>query len=426
MSTAAHDVAVFRLQRNVLIAAGVATLVALILSSAVARSVSRPLVELTEDARAIAAGDLTRRPSLSAPGEVGDLAMAFHRLSEQLSARVKALEDDDALLRALTESLNEGVVAIGARERVQHINERARALLGVRDPLPFDSDRLPRDRVLRDAMASAIRGGAVDSVETVILDRNVALTGRPLAGGGAVLALFDVTALRRLEVVRRDFVANVSHELKTPITVVSGFAETLRDDTVSQEQRKQFAAAILANARRMHRLVDDLLDLSRIESGGWQPKPLPVELSQLAGEVFTSVATVASERGARLRCEPEAGAESVFADPVALRQVLANLVDNALRHTTNGEVVVSSERTSDGVQVVVRDTGIGIASEHLPRIFERFYRVDASRSRQEGGTGLGLAIVRHLVEAHGGRVSAESVLGMGTAIRATFPHGPAA
>jgi signal transduction histidine kinase/HAMP domain-containing protein len=425
MSTGAHDIAVLRVQRDVLSAAAVAALVALVLSFVFARSVSRPLAELTDDARAIAAGDLARRPSISAPGEVGDLATAFHRLGEQLSARVKALEDDDTLLRALTESLNEGVVALDARERVQHINERGRELLGVRDALPFDADRLPRDRLLRDALASALRGAAIDNVETTIHERSLALTGRPLAGGGAVLALFDVTPIRRLEVVRRDFVANVSHELKTPITIVGGFAETLRDDSATAEQKRQFADAIVANARRMHRLVDDLLDLSRIESGGWRPNPAVVDIAQVAGEVLAPFAAAARAKGVRLTCAPGADAGHLLADPVAFRQVLTNLVDNALRHTPSGEVGVSSERAAEGVVVTVRDTGIGIAAEHLPRIFERFYRVDASRSRQEGGTGLGLAIVRHLVEAHGGRVSAESTLGRGTTVRAHFPGAAA-
>ena len=412
-----------QLLRDVLSAALLASIVALALSVFLARSVSRPVAELTADARAIAAGDLTRRPSLSAPGEVGALASAFHRLAEQLAARVAALEADDALLRGVTESLNEGVFAVDARQQVLHLNQRARDLLGVDDELPFAADLLPRDRVLRDCLAAAQAGEPIDAVETTLLDRVVALTARPLANGGAVLALYDVTPIRRLETVRRDFVANVSHELKTPLTIVGGFAETLQDEDVPPEQRRQFAAAVLTNTRRMHRLVDDLLDLSRIESGGWLPKPVSVDNSAVAAAVFASVAKQALHNNVALRDEVSPDAATIHSDPLAFRQIIANLVDNAIRHSAAGTVTVFSEPAAAGVSVGVRDTGSGIAAEHLGRVFERFYRVDAARARQQGGTGLGLAIVKHLVEAHGGRVSAESVLGAGTTFRATFVRG---
>jgi signal transduction histidine kinase len=420
-SIASHDVVVRQIQRDVLSAALLATLAALALATVFARSVSRPILELRDDARAIAGGDLQRRPSLAAPGEVGELASAFHRLAEQLSARVQALESEDALLRAVLEALNEGVVALDARQQVQEINEGARRLLGVRDPLPFPADRLPRDRILREALATAMGGASTDGVETQLNERAVTLTARPLAGGGAVLALFDVTTIRRLETVRRDFVANVSHELKTPLTVVSGFAETLRDESVPPPQRAQFVETILANTSRMQRLVDDLLDLSRIESGGWRPNPTLVDVDAVAAEVLANARAAAAARGVALTREIDPRTPTVHADAVAVRQILTNLVDNAIRHTSAGRVTIFSEPSALGVTVGVRDTGAGIPAEHLPRVFERFYRVDASRSRAEGGTGLGLAIVKHLVEAHGGRVSAESALGVGTTVRMELP-----
>lgn len=420
-----HAEIVRRVQRDVLSAALLAALVAVVLAAVFARSVSRPILELRDDARAIAGGDLARRPSLSAPGEVGELASAFHRLAEQLTARVQALEADDALLRAVSDSLNEGVIALDARQQVQHVNEGARRLLGVREPLPFSADRLPRDRALREALADAMAGSATETIETQLNGRTVALKARPLYGGGAVLALFDVTPIRRLETVRRDFVANVSHELKTPLTVVSGFAETLLDGSLPHEQRQQFAQTILSNTQRMQRLVDDLLDLSRIESGGWHPRPIDVEIDAMAGEVLAGVAAAAASKGLQLREEIDPGSRQVHADPVALRQILTNLVDNAIRHTTSGSITVFAQPARDGgVMVGVRDTGSGIPAEHLPRVFERFYRVDASRSRQEGGTGLGLAIVKHMVEAHGGRVFAESVVGTGSTVGAILPGRP--
>jgi signal transduction histidine kinase len=217
----------------------------------------------------------------------------------------------------------------------------------------------------------------------------------------------------------------VSHELKTPLTVVSGFAETLLDNSLPHEQRQQFAQTILSNTQRMQRLVDDLLDLSRIESGGWHPRPVDVEIDAMAGEVLAGVAAVATSKGLHLRGEIDPNVRHVHADPVALRQILTNLVDNAIRHTTTGSITVFAQPApGGGVRVGVRDTGSGIPPEHLPRVFERFYRVDASRSRQEGGTGLGLAIVKHMVEAHGGRVFAESVVGSGSTVGAVLPARP--
>ena len=422
ISTAAQRLIVQRAQRDVLSAAALSMVAAVILAAIFARSVTRPILELRDDARAIASGDLSRRPSLAAPGEVGELASAFHRLAEQLGARVQALEADDALLRALTESLNEGVIALDGRQQVIHMNTGARRVFGVRDAVPFSADRLPRDRVLRDALAAAIAGVSTDALETQINERSVALTARPLEGGGAVLAILDVTPIRRLETVRRDFVANVSHELRTPLTVVSGFAETLLDDTLPQAQRAQFTQTILANTRRMQRIVDDLLDLSRIESGGWRPNPMTVDVRAIVGEIFAGVKAAAEAKQIRLVADIPADNGVLYADPTALRQVLSNLVDNALRYTASGSVTILSRAESEGVSIGVRDTGAGISPEHLPRIFERFYRADAARSRQDGGTGLGLAIVKHMMERHGGSVNAESVAGAGTTVTAFFPY----
>jgi signal transduction histidine kinase len=237
----------------------------------------------------------------------------------------------------------------------------------------------------------------------------------------------DLTPVRRLEAVRRDFVANVSHELKTPLTVVGGFAETLADDgqdghdELPAAQRRQFAQAIRANAARMQRIVDDLLDLSRIESGGWVPAPVAVDVRAAAAEALAAAGVTAARKGVALEVAPAADAQAVWADPTALRQVLSNLVENAVRHTSAGAVVVSTRRAGDGVWLEVRDTGSGIAPKHLGRIFQRFYRPDPGRSRAEGGTGLGLAIVKHLVEAHGGVVRAASTLGQGTTMSTFFP-----
>ncbi len=425
VSAAAIQELFARARADVLLASAFAIFLAFGLVWAFSRSVARPVVELRDVARALAAGDLHRRPSLAAPGEVGDLASAVHRLAEQLTSRIEALEAEEVRLGALTESLNEGVIAIDARQQVTQVNQRARDLLRIKDSAPFPVSNLPRERSLRESIGAALSGQAFDAHEVQIGGRELALTARPLPAGGAVVALFDLTPVRRLETVRRDFVANASHELRTPLTVIGGFAETLLDESLPNEQRQQFARTVLANTQRMQRIVDDLLDLSRIESGGWKPNPSRVDVRALASEALAAAEERRPDKPVTLDLDIAPDATFVWADPTALRQLLANLVDNAVRHTNQGSVTVFSKRTQSGIAIGVSDTGIGIPADHLPRIFERFYRVDAGRSRSEGGTGLGLAIVKHLVEGHGGRVRAESTVARGTRIWAELPDSPA-
>lgn len=419
--------AIVRAARQDVAYAGLAALaVAMIVAWYFAQAVSRPVAELSDVTRALAAGDFSRRPSRAAPGEVGDLAIAVSQLAEQLSARLEALRAEETLLRELAESLNEGILAMDARQQVQRINETARTLLGLRAPLPFSADQLPRDRTFRDTIAAALAGDTVRDIEVTLSGRIFNVTVRPLEAGGAVIALLDLTRLRRLETVRRDFVANVSHELKTPLTVVRGFAETLADDDPPTDMRRQFAESIVSHTRRMQRLVDDLLDLSRIESGGWVPAPEMVDLAATVSDVVSAARAVADRKGIRLDVAVAADAHALYADPTALLQVVGNLVENAVRHTSTGAVTLFTLRDAAGVTLGVRDTGSGISAEHLPRIFERFYRVDPARSREQGGTGLGLSIVKHLVDAHGGRVRAESALHQGTTITASFPDASSA
>jgi signal transduction histidine kinase len=230
------------------------------------------------------------------------------------------------------------------------------------------------------------------------------------------------TRLEALETVRRDFVANVSHELRTPLTIVGGFAETLTDEDVPAGTRKEFAEMILSNTHRMQRIVDDLLDLSRVESGGWAPRPETVNVPEVVKEVLALLEPAAEAKGLSMRTYFPQSAETVYADRTAIRQIISNLAENAVRHTSQGIVTIFTEPDSNGLWIGVRDTGEGISAEHLPRIFERFYRVDTGRGRDQGGTGLGLAIVKHMAEAHGGRVRATSRAGEGTSIAAFFPQ----
>lgn len=411
-------------RRDVFIAGFFSVLLAAIVALLFSRMVSRPIVELRDVARSIAAGDLAARPALAGPGEVGDLADAVHRLGEQMTARMQALEAERARLSALVDSLNEGVIAVDADQRIVQISPAARALLQIQEPAPFPIDFLPRDPALRHAIQDALNGRATGPIEIAFSSRTLSLNAIPLRQGGAVVALFDLGPLRRLEAVRRDFVANVSHELRTPLTVISGFAETLTDPHLPRERSVEFARTILNHSQRMQRLVDDLLDLSRIESGGWSPKPEAVTVTALLRDIMQAPSKWAAEKGIGFATEIEPDARIIWGDRTAVAQIALNLVENAIRHTSAGAVTIGTARVPGGVELFVRDTGSGIPPEHLSRIFERFYRADTGRARDTGGTGLGLAIVKHLAEAHHGRVTASSVPGKGTTMRVFLPDGP--
>jgi two-component system phosphate regulon sensor histidine kinase PhoR len=404
-----------------------ALLIGTLLALAAGRSIAHPLVTIGSAARDIAAGAPPRFPRSGIP-DIDGLVQALRQMHRQLGDRFDELRREQAETAALVESMIEGVIAADERGRIVTANPAARRLLGydVSDPLP-DLPELFRVKAAREVVDAVLEGQPVQDRELEIDERAVLMNARPLPSGGAVLVIHDLTELRRLEAVRRDFVANVSHELKTPLTSISGYAETLLSDSPDQETARRFLTTILDNSRRMQRLVDDLLDLARIESGRWQPQPEPIDVAAAAKETWAELAGREPAQSVNFSVEIGAGAASVLADGDALHQVLTNLLDNSLRYSSpGGGIVCRSRLDAGGVALSVTDTGSGIVHEHLPRIFERFYRADPSRSREEGGTGLGLAIVKHLVEAHGGSVYAESERGLGTTVTCWFPGIPAA
>jgi two-component system, OmpR family, phosphate regulon sensor histidine kinase PhoR len=416
------DDIVRRAQTAVAGAALLALLVGGVLALVAGRSIARPLTQITTAARAIAAGSPPRFPRSGVP-DIDALVQALRQMHRQLADRFEELRREQAETAALVESMVEGVVAADERGHIVTANPAARRLLGY-DPFDAIPDlaELFRVKAAREVVDAVLQGAPVQDREVDLAGRAVLLNARPLPAGGAVLVMHDLTELRRLEAVRRDFVANVSHELKTPLTSISGYAETLLSLPPDPDMARVFLGTILGNARRMQRLVDDLLDLSRIESGRWQPTRTEIDVASAAREAWTEVGARPESREMQFSVQVEPEAEKLCADHDAVRQVLTNLLENSLRHTPAGghiECVAFPEGT--GIALSVRDNGSGIPREHLPRIFERFYRADSARSRDEGGTGLGLAIVKHLVEAHGGRISAESERGKGTSVTCWFP-----
>ncbi|HEV8264520.1 MAG TPA: ATP-binding protein [Gemmatimonadales bacterium] len=421
-SLVAVDARLHAVQRAVAGAGLVMLALAALFAWLLAGLLARPLVALAGAARDIAAGRPAAFPDVRIP-ELARHVDALREMHEELERRFAALRREREESRTLLEALTDGVVAADDRGTIVSSNAAARRLLGygAAESLP-PLAQLFHDQPHRSLVRELLAGRPVERRELILGERTVLVSGRPLEGGGTLLVLSDVTDVRRLEAVRRDFVANVSHELKTPLTAIAGYAETLVHEAPAGSQPASFAHTIVQNARRMQHLVDDLLDLSRIESGGWRPQPRVVEVEAAARDAWSSFSERA--RGASVRFETTVARDAlaVPVDPDSLRQIFTNLFDNALRHTPRGGVIrVAAELEKDGIALSVADTGSGIPAEHLSRIFERFYRVDPGRAREQGGTGLGLAIVKHLVEAHGGRVDAESVIGRGTTISMLFP-----
>jgi len=401
-----------------LLALGLGTLLALLGAGAI----SGPLGQMTAAARTIPTGMSPRFPR-SGLTEIDQLSAALRQMQHELGERFDALRRERAESSALVDAMVEGVLASDERGRIVTANPAARRLLGYgeTESIP-DLPSLFRVKAAREVVDATLRGDAVQDRELELDGRVILVNSRPLPTGGAVLVLHDVTELRRLEIVRRDFVANVSHELKTPLTSIAGYAETLLSESPDEGTRRLFLRTILSNTARIQSLVDDQLELSRIESGRWLPSPESLDLAAAARDAWQPRSDRATAGRVAFALETAPDAAALAADAEAMRQILGNLYDNALRFTPpGGTITFRSERVDGGIAVSVRDTGTGIGSEHLSRIFERYYRVDAGRARDAGGTGLGLAIVKHLVEAHGGRVSAESELGYGTTVRCWFP-----
>jgi two-component system phosphate regulon sensor histidine kinase PhoR len=415
------DQVVARAQRAVVAAAILALLLGVGLAWVGGREVGRPLAQLASAARSIARGQAPVYPAARAT-EIRQLVHAFRAMQEELTARMAALTSGREETSAIIESMVESVAAVDAQGDVQVCNTALRRLLRYDPDTPLPNLReIFRGVEAREMLDQALDGRVVLGREITLDDRTVLATARPLPTGGAVICLHDVTDLRRLQTVRRDFVANVTHELKTPLTSISGYADTLLADHPDPQTTERFLRVIRDNTERMHRLVDELLDLAKLESGTWQPQVAEIEPQAAAEAAWSELADRATAARVDFTAAAPVGLH-VWADPEALRQILVNLFDNALRHTPAGGSIEFLASTVDGgAQLVVRDTGSGIPAEHVPRVFERFYRADPARSRAHGGTGLGLAIVKHLIEAHGGRVDLSSALGRGTTVRLTFP-----
>jgi two-component system phosphate regulon sensor histidine kinase PhoR len=413
------DDAIGHLHRTLAAGALLALAVAAALSYSAAEMTSRKLRELTGAARRMAAGDLAVRTRPSGHDEIVELGHALNQLAGSLSSSLGELRAERDLLTGILSSMNEGVLVVGGDGRIVLMNPALRAMLLVtQDALGKSVLQVIRNADLKQVLERAGSGEAseVELDLAGLMRRRALVRAVPLqdAPGGVLAVFVDVTELRKLESVRRDFVANASHELRSPLTTVRAAAETLRTVDNDPKAAARFIELIQRNSERLGNLIDDLLELSRIESRELKLQLEPLELAAVVERALAQHAHRAQLKGITLRQEV-AGTPGVRADRRALDHVLGNLIDNALKYCPEGAAVRVGAASENGkIRVSVADSGPGIQSEHLPRVFERFYRVDAGRSRELGGTGLGLSIVKHLVEAMGGSVGVDSRIGSGS------------
>jgi two-component system phosphate regulon sensor histidine kinase PhoR len=415
-----RDVA--QLRRSIALALLLAFAITAVLSFVVASSVAGPLRAVMDSARRFAAGDLSARSRVWRGDEIGELARILNNSADQLQGRLTEIARERARTGAILSAMEEGLLAVDHQGAVLLANDILVRSLGLRDFAGRHYLEVVRQRDVTAVLEDVLRSGERRAAEVSLphVRKAYALAAVPFPGlegapHGAVLTFHDVTERRRLDQVRRDFVANASHELRTPLTSIRGFVEALEDGAVEDPKTAQrFLGKIRTHADRMAALVADLLELSRLEAGERPLESLPVSVAEVAAEVVAGLRPLARDREVEVTAADE-GAPPIVTDADAVRRVLENLVENAIKYTGHGGRVhvVSWPHAEGGVAIEVSDNGPGIAAEHLPRIFERFYRVDKARSREIGGTGLGLAIVRHLAESLSGRVTVESEPGRG-------------
>ncbi len=394
------------------------------------RRLLAPLAAAADGARRLASGDLDHRLPLPLEPEAARLAAAINRLAERVAEQVRAAEAERDHLREVLASMSEGVLVTGPDSRARLANTAFRDLFGLAaEPAGRTPLEIARQPLLDELVRATARDGRAGSGNVELEDperRTIALTSAPLSrDGGVVVVARDVSPFARVAEMRRDFVANVSHELKTPLAAIRGYAETLREGALEDPPAsRRFVERILAQCGRLEALLGDLLTLSRLESVEQTPAYEPVDLDALARRALEVAGAAAGQR--RVTLESQGAAGSVMGDADGLERLLLNLLDNAIKYNREGGRVTLRLAGLEGQATIeVEDTGIGIAPDARSRIFERFYRVDKGRSRDQGGTGLGLAIVKHVAQTHGGRVEVESELGQGSRFRVTLPRRPA-
>ena len=420
---------VARLRRSIAWALAIAFLLTAVLALALSSSLAGPLRQIMDSARRFAAGDLSARSRVDRADEMGELARILNHSADQLQDRLTEVARERARADAILSSMDEGLLAVDHQGTVLLANESLCRGLSLRQPAGRHYLEAVRQSEVASLVEEVLRTGERREAEVHVhhVRRVYALVGGPFPGmegspHGAVLTFHDITDRRRVEQIRRDFVANASHELRTPLTSIRGFVEALEDGALNEPANAQrFLEKIRVHAERMAALVSDLLELSRLEAGERSPRFERVAPMEIVEDVVASLGNLADSKQVTLSAV-DAGAPELETDGERLRRILENIVENAIKYTpAGGRVEVTAQAAGPAAAIVVQDDGPGIAAEHLPRIFERFYRVDKARSRAVGGTGLGLSIVRHLAESIHAAVTVTSEPGRGSRFVVTVP-----
>jgi two-component system phosphate regulon sensor histidine kinase PhoR len=415
------------------LASGLAFLFAFVVAAIAATWTARRLERIVDVAGRIADGDLQARILETSQDEVGRVAGAIDKTARRVEQSFAAVRSSQRQLETLLNSMQDAVIAVSADGHVQWANQPMDHLVpqGARLQQPVEETIRDPDFLAAVKEATTTHEVKTARATSIVPGRAFDVTAAPLPAGGAVAVLRDLTETERVEKTRRDFIANVSHELRTPLTSIQGYAETLLDSTPDNgAPTREFLEIIRKNSSRMSRLTEDLLTLARVESGETRFEMEPVPPAELLHDAEESFREIARTHGIDLQIKdslhkedsPIQNLRSVPADREAIHQVFSNLIDNALKYgASGGRIVLGARAVPHAVEFFVQDFGAGIASEHLPRLFERFYRVDKARSRESGGTGLGLAIAKHIMLAHGGSIRAESELAHGSAFLFPLP-----
>ena len=430
----AIDTLIRNIQNEIALGGLIIAIFAAILIFIISRRITRPIEQIKKTAESIAQGNFQVRSLVDQSDEIGNLSDTMNQMAAQLRDRIDTVIRQRNEIEAMLSSMIEGVIAVDEEEHIISMNQAAAAMFScdITEAQGRSIQEVIRNTVLHEFVKNALT--SQEPIEKDILlytdvERIINVHGTVLQDAekhrvGALIVLNDITRLWRLENIRRDFVANVSHEIRTPITAVKGFVETLRDGSVKDpKDNMRFLGIIEKHVDRLEAIIEDLLSLSRIERGG-EGNHIMLQGGRIRDVLVTAIQVCEIKAAPKkirveLSCNEELKANI---NPALLEQAVVNLIDNAIKFSDEGSTILVKAVQIDGkISISVRDQGCGIEKRHLPRLFERFYRVDKARSRQMGGTGLGLAIVKHIAQAHGGDVSVESTPGKGSIFSINIP-----
>ena len=420
------------LRKIIILATLIALAIASITSLIISLTITRPLQEMTKVSQKISKGDFSKKLKICRQDEIGQLANSLNLMSEELENKIRVISEDKDKMKVVLSSVIEGIIAIDKEGRIILFND---ALKNMTD---YSSDRvlgkfhweIIRNNQLNELLKEVLQKGQPLTQEITIFspqEKIFRASANPLTEKnevwGAVVVLNDITEIKKLEKMRSEFVANVSHELRTPLTSIQGFVETLKDGPINDPGKAQYFLEIIEKqSNRLNNLIEDILQLSKIESQEIIMNLQSINLRDLIDKTISEFKKKIEQKNHKIKINISPQLPLIKADPEQIEVVFRNLLDNAIKYTPNGgEIYISAFEKAENIYIEVADNGIGISAEHLPRIFERFYRVDKDRSRKLGGTGLGLAIVKHIVQAHGGTIGVESKPGKGSKFFFTLP-----